>query len=180
MATKKSITSHFNDPFQQPQLEQIPNRPNNNNNMYTVNSSVDKNISSEYQQIQSRILVKWINVQLKPVNECVSCIHSDFKDGKQLLRLLSVITKNPQLKPEKGNMRIHHLSNVTQALNFLKEQWGMNSLPDIASEAILDGDTESTLDIIVFIIIKYQFHPIVLNNVSFSKMKYVNETNIQK
>jgi hypothetical protein len=66
-------------------------------------------------------------------------------------------------------MRIHQLSNVARALNFLQEQWGKDSLPAIANESIVNGDVKSTLAITFFIMLKYQIHPILLNKVSFFK-----------
>lgn len=130
-----------------------------------------KNISSEYQEIQLRTLTKWINNQLKQVGEQITSIAYDLKDGTKLLKLLSVVADHPHLKPEKGNMRIHHLSNVAQALNFLKEQWGIDSLPAIANESIVNGDTKSILALTFFIMLKYQIHPILKNKVSAYNFK---------
>lgn len=163
MIRKKSFNSHCNEQFQQPHLQQIPNRSNSHT---ATDDELNKNISSEYQEIQLRTLQKWINVQL--VDDPITSINTDLKDGKKLLKLLSVVAKNSSLKPEKGNMRIHHLSNVAQALNFLKEQWGVDSLPAIANESIVNGDVKSTCAIVFFIMLKYQIHPILLNNVSVS------------
>ncbi|KAI8349626.1 calponin homology domain-containing protein, partial [Choanephora cucurbitarum] len=100
----------------------------------------NKNISLEYQDIQIRTLTKWMNVQLNQVGDHINSIDKDLKDGKKLLKLLSVVADQPQLKPERGNMLIHELSNVSRALKFLQEEWGIDSLPAIASEAIVSGD----------------------------------------
>lgn len=169
---------------QQSQIEQIPNRSISNTHStnrtqlippVTTNrkqlvddDELNKNIGSEYQDIQIRTLTKWINVQLNQVGEHITSIDKDLKDGKKLLKLLSVVANNPALKPERGNMRIHELSNVAQALKFLQQQWGADSLPAIASEAIVNGDVKSTLAITFFIMLKYQLHPILLNQVSFT------------
>ncbi|RCI05785.1 hypothetical protein CU098_006957, partial [Rhizopus stolonifer] len=125
---------------------------------------LNKNISLEYQDIQIRTLTKWINVQLNQVGDQIISIDKDLRDGKKLLKLLSVVANRPQLKPERGNMRIHALSNVSQALKFLQEQWGADSLPAIGSEAIVNGDVKSTLALAFFIMLKYQIHPILLND----------------
>ncbi|KAI7896089.1 calponin homology domain-containing protein, partial [Mucor mucedo] len=102
---------------------------------------LNKNISSDYQDIQIRTLTKWINVQLSQVDEHIDSIDKDLKNGKKLLKLLSVVSKNTSaLKPERGNMRIHELSNVALALKFLQDEWGADSLPAIGSEAIVNGD----------------------------------------
>lgn len=157
-------------------VEQIPNRsisnrlsshlipPVTTHRTLHQDEELNKNISSDYQEIQIRTLTKWINVQLIQVNDHISSIAKDLKDGKRLLKLLSVVANNPLLKPERGSMRIHQLSNVAQALKFLQEQWGADSLPAVASEAIVNGDVKSTLAITFFIMLKYQIHPILLNH----------------
>jgi hypothetical protein len=111
-------------------------------------------------------LTKWINVYLSQVGEHITSIDEDFKDGKKLLMLLSVVGNNPDLKPERGNRGIHSLANVAQAFKFLQKQWGADSVPAVASEAIVMGDAKSTLAITFFIMLKYQLHPILLDQVS--------------
>ncbi|EIE86869.1 hypothetical protein RO3G_11580 [Rhizopus delemar RA 99-880] len=99
----------------------------------------NRDISTDYQDIQIRTLTKWMNVQLK--EESVESIDNDLKDGTKLLRLLSVVANNPGLRPERGNMKIHAISNVSRALNFLKEEYKEDdNLPVIASEDIVSGD----------------------------------------
>lgn len=180
-------------------VEQIPNRSSSNRlvsshlippvttnrtHKDTSGDELNKNIGSGYQEIQIRTLTKWINVQLSQVDEHISSIDKDLKDGKKLLKLLAVVSKNPLLKPERGGMRIHNLSNVAQALKFLQDQWGADSLPAIASEAIVNGDVKSTLAITFFIMLKYQIHPILLNNPDFDTKKdpdfNTNKDNVNK
>jgi hypothetical protein len=165
----------------QTQLEQIPNRsisktystsriqlipPVTTNRKQLIDDELNKNIGSEYQDIQIRTLTKWINVHLSQVGEHITSIDKDLKDGKKLLKLLSVVANNPGLKPERGNMSVHSLTNVTRALTFLQQQWGADSLPDVASEAIVKGDAKSSLAITFFIMIKYQLQSILLDQVS--------------
>jgi hypothetical protein len=158
--------------------EQIPNRSTSNTRLQLIppvtthrqdTDELNKNIGSDYQDIQIRTLTKWINVQLGQVGENpITHIEQDLKDGKKLLRLLSVVSNSSQqqqqLKPERGQMLIHQLSNVAQALKFLQDQWGADNLPAVASEAIVNGDVKSTLAITFFIMLKYQIHPILLNS----------------
>ncbi|KAI9358664.1 hypothetical protein BD770DRAFT_363603 [Pilaira anomala] len=120
-----------------------------------------RNIGSDYQEIQIRTLTKWVNAQLKVVGESIKDIKIDLRDGKKLLKLLSVISKEPAPKPERMNMRIHQLSNVAQALGFLERQVGLDSMPDIGNEAIVNGDAKKTLALIFFIMLKYQIQLIV-------------------
>lgn len=180
MELRKSPSSHLAELQQQQQVEQIPNRstPINrskssqlippvttNRKQHMDEDELNKNISSEYQDIQIRTLTKWINVQLSKVDEHITHIDKDLRDGKKLLKLLSVVANNSDLKPERGNMRIHQLSNVAQALKFLQQQWGADSLPAVASESIVNGDVKSTLAITFFIMLKYQIQPILSHNV---------------
>lgn len=120
-----------------------------------------RNIGSDYQEIQIRTLTKWVNAQLKPVDESIKDIKTDLRDGKKLLKLMSVLSKDPAPKPERMNMRIHQLSNVAQALSFLEGQVGHESMPDIGNEAIVNGDAKKTLALIFFIMLKYQIQLIV-------------------
>ncbi|OBZ91436.1 hypothetical protein A0J61_00500 [Choanephora cucurbitarum] len=122
---------------------------------------LNKNIGSDYQEIQIRTLTKWINAQLKLVDDHIDNIKTDLRDGKKLLKLLSVISNEPAPKPERMNMRIHQLANVAQALSFLERHVGSDSMPDIGNEAIVNGDAKKTLALIFFIMLKYQIQLIL-------------------
>lgn len=122
---------------------------------------LNRNIGSDYQEIQIRTLTKWVNAQLGTADDSIKDIKTDLRDGKKLLKLLSVISKEPAPKPERMNMRIHQLSNVAQALSFLERQVGLDSMPDIGNEAIVNGDAKKTLALIFFIMLKYQIQLIV-------------------
>ncbi|CEP10654.1 hypothetical protein [Parasitella parasitica] len=171
-------------PPQADMIEQIPTRSISNvrstssqlippvtTNRHIDDDELNRNIGSEYQDIQIRTLTKWMNVQLSQADESIISIDKDLKDGRKLLKLLAVVANQPSLKPERGNMRIHHLSNVAQALKFLQDQWGADSLPAVASEAIVNGDVKSTLAITFFIMLKYQIHPILFNQPNSSLLK---------
>ncbi|CAO3618756.1 unnamed protein product [Cunninghamella blakesleeana] len=121
-----------------------------------------RTIGADYQDLQKRTLTKWVNSQLEKVDDKITNIETDFKDGRKLLKLLSVVSDVPTPKPEKMNMRIHQLSNVAQALSFLEKQLGADSIIDMGNEAIVNGDKKKTLALIFFIMLKYQIQ-IVLN-----------------
>lgn len=125
------------------------------------NEDLVRNIGSDYQDIQIRTLTKWVNAQLAQVNESIDNIKTDLRDGKKLLKLLSVISNETAPKPERMNMRIHQLANVAQALGFLEKQVGSDTMPDIGNEAIVNGDAKKTLALIFFIMLKYQIQLIV-------------------
>ncbi|KAK3847288.1 MAG: hypothetical protein J3R72DRAFT_352537, partial [Linnemannia gamsii] len=66
---------------------------------------------------------RWVNVQLSANNPAyvpMTSIERDLRDGKRLIALLEVVSKEP-LKPERGNMRIHQMANVSKALAFLEK-----------------------------------------------------------
>jgi hypothetical protein len=120
-----------------------------------------RNIGSDYQDIQIRTLTKWVNAQLQQVDDSISNIKTDLRDGKKLLKLLSVISGEPAPKPERMNTRIHQVANVAQALSFLGRQVGSDTMPDIGNEAIVNGDEKKTLALIFFIMLKYQIQLIL-------------------
>ncbi|CEP06953.1 hypothetical protein [Parasitella parasitica] len=122
---------------------------------------VRSNIGSDYQDIQIRTLTKWVNAQLQQGDESIDNIKTDLRDGKKLLKLLSVVSNEAAPKPERMNMRIHQLANVAQALSFLEKQVGSDAMPDIGNEAIVNGDAKKTLALIFFIMLKYQIQLIV-------------------
>ncbi|KAI7902493.1 uncharacterized protein BX663DRAFT_511243 [Cokeromyces recurvatus] len=123
-----------------------------------------RNIGSDYQEIEIRTLTRWVNAQLKKVGDSIDNISTDLRDGKKLLKLLSVLSNVPAPKPERMNMRIHQLSNVAQALNFLEKHVGTDNMPDIGNEAIVNGDAKKTLALIFFIMLKYQIQLILLEH----------------
>ncbi|KAI9311934.1 hypothetical protein BX666DRAFT_1991035 [Dichotomocladium elegans] len=124
-----------------------------------------RNLGLDYHDIQKRSLTLWVNSQLAKVAEPpIAKIETDLKDGKKLLKLLSVVSGQNAPKPERMNMRIHQLSNVAQALNFLERQQGIDVMPDIGNEAIVNGDVKKTLALIFFIMLRYQIGAILADH----------------
>ncbi|KAI9316659.1 calponin homology domain-containing protein, partial [Dichotomocladium elegans] len=99
-----------------------------------------RNLGSDYEEVQKRTLTSWTNAKLSTIGDQISNIETDLKDGKRLLKLLSVVSGQPAPKPERMNMRIHQLANVAQALEFLQKLVRPDILPDIGNEAIVNGD----------------------------------------
>ncbi|KAI9306228.1 hypothetical protein BJ944DRAFT_238935 [Cunninghamella echinulata] len=137
-------------------------RSRQNTTDFMTGEDLVRTIGADYQDIQKRTLTKWVNSQLEKVDDRIQNIETDFKDGRKLLKLLSVVSNIPTPKPEKMNMRIHQLANVAQALSFLEKQLGADSIIDMGNEAIVNGDKKKTLALIFFIMLKYQIQ-IVLN-----------------
>ncbi|KAI9008901.1 hypothetical protein CLU79DRAFT_497229 [Phycomyces nitens] len=128
---------------------------------FSAGDDLGRTISKGYQEIQKRTLTKWINVQLDKVGDSITNIETDLRDGRKLLSLLSVVAKEPAPKPEKRTTRIHQISNINQLFSFLEKQTGPGALPDIGSEAIVNGDLKNTLVLTYFIMLKYQIQLIL-------------------
>ena len=105
---------------------------------------------------QKTAFMRWVNVQLAKTTTYVpmATIERDLRDGKRLIGLLEVISKEP-LKPERGNMRIHQMANVSKALSFLEKRTD-EPLGSIGNEDIVDGNVKLTLGLIWIIIYRFQ------------------------
>ncbi|KAG2225027.1 hypothetical protein INT45_003227, partial [Circinella minor] len=120
-----------------------------------------RNLGADYQDVEKRTLTRWVNAQLATVGDHIDRIEIDLKDGKRLLKLLSVVSGQNAPKPERMNMRIHQLSNVAQAFGFLEKQLGADAMPDIGNEAIVNGDVKKTLALVFFIMLKYHIQAVL-------------------
>ncbi|KAI9275479.1 hypothetical protein BDA99DRAFT_568157 [Phascolomyces articulosus] len=120
-----------------------------------------RNLGADYQDVEKRTLTRWVNAQLMTVGDHIDRIETDLKDGKRLLKLLSVVSGQAAPKPERMNMRIHQLSNVAQAFGFLEKQLGRDAMPDIGNEAIVNGDVKKTLALVFFIMLKYHIQAVL-------------------
>lgn len=49
----------------------------------------------------------------------IETIEEDFRDGLKLMILLEVISGERLPKPERGKMRVHRITNVLKALDFV-------------------------------------------------------------
>lgn len=109
---------------------------------------------------QKTAFMRWVNVQLATTTAYgpMTTIEKDLKDGKRLIGLLEVVSKEP-LKPERGNMRIHQMANVSKALAFL-EKMTDEPLQSIGNETIVDGNVKLTLGLIWIIIYRFQIQRI--------------------
>ncbi|KAF9285990.1 Spectrin beta chain, non-erythrocytic 2 [Mortierella alpina] len=110
---------------------------------------------------QKTAFMRWVNVQLahaSPAHPPMTSIERDLRDGKRLIALLETVANEP-LKPEKHNMRIHQMANVSKALAFL-EKSADDTLGTIGSEAIVDGNLKLTLGLVWTIIYRFQIQQI--------------------
>lgn len=87
------------------------------------------------------------------------------RDGRNLIKLLEVLSGERLPKPTKGKMRIHCLENVDKALQFLREQ--RVHLENIGSHDIVDGNASLSLGLIWTIILRFQVNKFVIVQLYF-------------
>lgn len=80
------------------------------------------NLSEERETVQKKTFTKWVNSHLVHVNCRINDLYVDMRDGKNLLKLLEILSGERLPRPTKGKMRIHCLENVDKALQFLRDQ----------------------------------------------------------
>ncbi|XP_006860931.1 PREDICTED: spectrin beta chain, non-erythrocytic 2 [Chrysochloris asiatica] len=117
-----------------------------------------KALADEREAVQKKTFTKWVNSHLARVTCRVGDLYSDLRDGRNLLRLLEVLSGETLPKPTKGRMRIHCLENVDKALQFLKEQ--RVHLENMGSHDIVDGNHRLTLGLVWTIILRFQIQDI--------------------
>uniref|UniRef100_A0A2K5ZC91 Spectrin beta chain, non-erythrocytic 2 n=1 Tax=Mandrillus leucophaeus TaxID=9568 RepID=A0A2K5ZC91_MANLE len=117
-----------------------------------------KALADEREAVQKKTFTKWVNSHLARVTCRVGDLYSDLRDGRNLLRLLEVLSGETLPKPTKGRMRIHCLENVDKALQFLKEQ--KVHLENMGSHDIVDGNHRLTLGLVWTIILRFQIQDI--------------------
>ncbi|KAG0333724.1 actinin alpha 2 [Podila humilis] len=109
---------------------------------------------------QKTTFMRWVNVHLAKTTAYgpMTSIEKDMKDGKRLIGLLEVVSNEP-LKPERGNMRIHQMANVSKALAFLEKKTD-EAMGSIGNEDIVDGNVKLTLGLVWIIIYRFQIQHI--------------------
>lgn len=79
-------------------------------------------IAEERETVQKKTFTKWVNSHLVHVNCRINDLYVDMRDGKNLIKLLEILSGERLPRPTKGKMRIHCLENVDKALQFLRDQ----------------------------------------------------------
>ncbi|XP_028917531.1 spectrin beta chain, non-erythrocytic 2 isoform X2 [Ornithorhynchus anatinus] len=131
---------------------------NENSSARLFERSRIKALADEREAVQKKTFTKWVNSHLARVTCRVGDLYSDLRDGRNLLRLLEVLSGETLPKPTKGRMRIHCLENVDKALQFLKEQ--KVHLENMGSHDIVDGNHRLTLGLVWTIILRFQIQDI--------------------
>lgn len=110
--------------------------------------------TEERESVQKKTFTKWVNSHLVRVNSRIGDLYVDMRDGKNLIKLLEVLSGERLPRPTKGKMRIHCLENVDKALQFLRDQ--RVHLENIGSHDIVDGNASLNLGLIWTIILRFQ------------------------
>lgn len=111
-----------------------------------------------WEKQQRKTFTAWCNSHLRKAGTQIENIEEDFRDGLKLMLLLEVISGERLAKPERGKMRVHKISNVNKALDFIASK-GVK-LVSIGAEEIVDGNVKMTLGMIWTIILRFAIQDI--------------------
>ncbi|CAG5866770.1 unnamed protein product [Menidia menidia] len=113
---------------------------------------------------RKKTFTAWCNSHLRKAGTQIENIEEDFRDGLKLMLLLEVISGERLAKPERGKMRVHKISNVNKALDFIASK-GVK-LVSIGAEEIVDGNAKMTLGMIWTIILRFAIQDISVEETS--------------
>ncbi|CAB3255875.1 unnamed protein product [Arctia plantaginis] len=128
-----------------------------------------KALADERESVQKKTFQKWVNSHLVRVGCRIGDLYVDMRDGKQLIKLLEVLSGERLPRPTKGKMRIHCLENVDKALQFLREQ--RVHLENMGSHDIVDGNPRLSLGLIWTIILRFQIQDITIEETDNKETK---------
>ncbi|KAG8449550.1 hypothetical protein GDO86_016267 [Hymenochirus boettgeri] len=117
-----------------------------------------------WEKQQRKTFTAWCNSHLRKAGTQIENIDEDFRDGLKLMLLLEVISGERLAKPERGKMRVHKISNVNKALDFIASK-GVK-LVSIGAEEIVDGNAKMTLGMIWTIILRFAIQDISVEETS--------------
>jgi len=118
----------------------------------------DELLDPAWERQQKKTFTAWCNSHLRKAGTSIENIEEDFQNGLKLMLLLEVISGEQLPKPDRGKMRIHKLSNVNKALQFIEGK-GVR-LVSIGAEEIVDGNLKMTLGMIWTIILRFAIQDI--------------------
>uniref|UniRef100_A0A3B3R956 Alpha-actinin-1 n=1 Tax=Paramormyrops kingsleyae TaxID=1676925 RepID=A0A3B3R956_9TELE len=119
---------------------------------------------TQYNSCDPQTFTAWCNSHLRKAGTQIENIEEDFRDGLKLMLLLEVISGERLAKPERGKMRVHKISNVNKALDFIASK-GVK-LVFIGAEEIVDGNAKMTLGMIWTIILRFAIQDISVEETS--------------
>ncbi|XP_044730255.1 spectrin beta chain isoform X2 [Chrysoperla carnea] len=148
------------DPTQQQEIIEDYEYDGGNSSSRLFERSRIKALADERESVQKKTFQKWVNSHLVRVNTRIGDLYVDLRDGKNLIKLLEVLSGERLPRPTKGKMRIHCLENVDKALQFLREQ--RVHLENMGSHDIVDGNPRLSLGLIWTIILRFQIQDITI------------------
>ncbi|ERL92017.1 hypothetical protein D910_09339 [Dendroctonus ponderosae] len=157
------------DPSLQQQIEEDYEYDGGNSSSRLFERSRIKALADERESVQKKTFQKWVNSHLVRVNSRITDLYTDLRDGKNLIKLLEVLSGERLPRPTKGKMRIHCLENVDKALQFLKEQ--RVHLENMGSHDIVDGNPRLSLGLIWTIILRFQIQDITIEETDNQETK---------
>ncbi|XP_020601123.1 utrophin-like isoform X3 [Orbicella faveolata] len=127
----------------------------------------------ERETLHRKTFTKWVNAKLAQHDPPLEIrdIVIDLMDGKMLLNLLECLLNCP-LKKEKGNMRVHKLNNVEQAMDLLEKH--KVKLVGINGFDIVDGKPRAILGLMWSIILRFQVQEVMQETVTEETAKSFN------
>nr|XP_040577591.1 spectrin beta chain, non-erythrocytic 1-like [Lepeophtheirus salmonis] len=117
-------------------------------------------LQEERLHIQKKTFTKWVNSFLQKARLEIEDLFTDLSDGRNLLKLLEIISGEKLGKPNHGKMRVHKIENVNRCLAFLHTKVRLES---IGAEDIVDGNPRLILGLIWTIILRFQIQEIEIN-----------------
>jgi spectrin beta len=120
--------------------------------------------------VQKKTFCKWVNSHLVRANNRITDLYTDLRDGKNLIKLLEILSGERLPKVTKGKMRIHCLENVDKALQFLLREQRVH-LENLGSHDIVDGNPRLTLGLIWTIILRFQIQDITIEEIDNQETK---------
>ncbi|XP_061156364.1 alpha-actinin-1 isoform X1 [Syngnathus typhle] len=124
----------------------------------------DMLLDPAWEKQQRKTFTAWCNSHLRKAGTQIENIEEDFRDGLKLMLLLEVISGERLAKPERGKMKVHKISNVNKALDFIAGK-GVK-LVSIGAEEIVDGNAKMTLGMIWTIILRFAIQDISVEETS--------------
>ncbi len=126
--------------------------------------------TDERESVQKKTFCKWVNSHLARANMRCNDLYTDLRDGKNLIKLLEILSGERLPRITKGKMRIHCLENVDKALQFLLREQRVH-FENLGSHDIVDGNPRLTLGLIWTIILRFQIQDITIEEVDNQETK---------
>ncbi|OAF68421.1 hypothetical protein A3Q56_03854, partial [Intoshia linei] len=118
----------------------------------------------KWKEQQRKTFTNWINSHLRKCSTQIEDIFDELKDGRKLIKLLEMLSKDKIPTPDKGKMRLHMIANVNKALRFIASK-GVK-LVSIGAEEIVDGNHKLTLGMIWTVILRFAIEDITVGDVT--------------